>query len=88
VLIGTAASQPGVTHMTRADAAGFPRDYRELFADAYVAELEAFAAACLGEGPPGPTLEDDRRAVAIGVAARASAVAGRPLEVGPDWPWP
>ena len=40
-----------------------------------------------GEGPPGPGLEDDRRAVAIGVAARASAVAGSPLEVGPDWPW-
>ena len=74
--------------MTRADAAGFPQDYRELFADAYVAELAAFVAACRGEGPPGPTLEDDRRAVAIGVAARASAVAGRPLEVGPDWPWP
>ncbi len=88
VLIGNAGSRPGVTLMTRADAAGFPQDYRELFADAYAAELAAFVAACRGEGPPGPSLEDDRRAVAIGVAARASAVAGRPLEVGPDWPWP
>ncbi len=87
VFVGNAASRPSVTLMTRADGATFPQDYRELFADAYAAELAAFAAACTGDGPPGPGLEDDRRAVAIGVAARASAVAGRPLEVGPDWPW-
>jgi predicted dehydrogenase len=84
VLVGNPVS----TLMTRADAEGFPQDYRELFTDAYVAELAAFVAACRGDGPPGPSLEDDRRAVAIGVAARASAVAGTPLEVGPDWPWP
>ena len=88
VLIGNAGSRSGVTLMTRADAVGFPQDYRELFTGAYVAELAAFVAACRGEGPAGPSVEDDRRAVAIGVAARASAVAGRPLEVGPDWPWP
>jgi len=88
VFIGNAGSRPGVTVMQRSDGTTFPQDYRELFADAYVAELAAFVAACAGEGPPGPTLEDDRRAVAVGVAARASAVAARPLEVGPDWPWP
>jgi scyllo-inositol 2-dehydrogenase (NAD+) len=88
VLIGNAGSRPGVTLMTRADSEGFPQDYRELFADAYVAELAAFVARCRGEGPPGPSLDDDRRAVAVGVAARAGAVAGRSLEVGPDWPWP
>ena len=88
VLIGNATSRSGVTLMTGADREGFPQDYRELFAPAYAAELAAFAAACRGEGPRGPDLEDDRRAVAVGVAARASAVAGRPLEVGPDWPWP
>jgi predicted dehydrogenase len=87
LFIGNAASRPGVTLMSRADGTTFPQDYRELFTDAYAAELAAFVAACAGEGPPGPTLIDDRRAVAIGVAARASAVAGRPLEVGPDWPW-
>jgi predicted dehydrogenase len=87
VLIGNASSRAGVTVMTRRDAVGFPQDYRELFADAYAAELAAFVAACAGEGPRGPGLEDDRRAVAIGVAARASAVAGNPLDVGPDWPW-
>ena len=74
--------------MTGAGREGFPQDYRELFTDAYADELAAFAAACRGEGPRGPDLEEDRRAVAVGVAARASAVAGRPLEVGPDWPWP
>jgi myo-inositol 2-dehydrogenase / D-chiro-inositol 1-dehydrogenase len=87
VFVGNASSRDGVSLMTRDDGRSFPQDYRELFADAYVAELHAFVAACAGEGPRGPGLEDDRRAVAVGVAARASAVAGRPLEVGPDWPW-
>jgi scyllo-inositol 2-dehydrogenase (NAD+) len=72
----------------RADAPRFPADYRERFTDAYVAELAAFVAACNGERGVGPTLEDDRRAVGTGIAARASAVAGRPLAVGTDWPWP
>jgi predicted dehydrogenase len=88
VLIGNGGSRDGVTLMTRGAAVGFPQDYRELFTDAYVAELTTFVAACRGEALPGPTLEDDRRALETGVAARASAVAGRPLEVGPDWPWP
>ena len=87
VFIGNAASRDGVTLMSRADGASFPEDYRELFADAYAAELAAFVAACTADGPPGPDLEDDRRAVAIGVAARASAVSGQLLEVGFDWPW-
>jgi myo-inositol 2-dehydrogenase/D-chiro-inositol 1-dehydrogenase len=87
VFVGNASSRDGVSVMTRGDGRSFPQDYRELFADAYVAELAAFVAACAGEGPCGPGLEDDRRVVAVGVAARASAVAGRPLEVGPDWPW-
>jgi predicted dehydrogenase len=87
IFVGNAASRDGVHGMTGADGDGFPQDYRELFAGAYVAELAAFVDACTGDGPCGPGLEDDRRAVAAGVAARASAVAGRPLEVGPDWPW-
>jgi scyllo-inositol 2-dehydrogenase (NAD+) len=73
---------------TRADAEGFPQDYRELFADAYLAELEAFVEACAGGAPSGAGREDDRRAVAVGIAARASAVAGEPRAVGPDWGWP
>jgi myo-inositol 2-dehydrogenase/D-chiro-inositol 1-dehydrogenase len=87
VFIGNAASGAGVTVMRREDGATFPQDYRELFADAYAAELAAFVAACAGDGPAGPGLSEDSRAVAVGVAARASAVLGRPLEVGPDWPW-
>jgi predicted dehydrogenase len=81
------APAPGAVS-TRAHAAGFPQDYRELFADAYIAELEAFAATVAGAAPAGAGLDDDRRAVAVGVAARASAVAGAPLAVGTDWPWP
>jgi myo-inositol 2-dehydrogenase / D-chiro-inositol 1-dehydrogenase len=87
VFIGNASSRAGVTVMRRAAGAAFPQDYRELFADAYAAELAAFVAACTDEGPAGPGLSEDRRAVTVGVAARASAVLGRPLEVGPDWPW-
>jgi predicted dehydrogenase len=87
VLIGNAASRYGVSVVRRRDAPSFPQDYRERFADAYRAELEAFLAACRG-GERGPSLDEDRRAVAIGVAARASALAGQPLAVGPDWPWP
>ena len=72
----------------RSDAVRFPPDYRARFADAYVAELTAFVAACTGAGPAGPTLDDDLRAVTTGIAARASAVGGQPLAVGTDWPWP
>ena len=74
--------------LARQDRDRFPADYRARFADAYRAELEAFVRACAGNGTGGPTLDDDRRAVAVGVSARASAVAGRPLTVGTDWPWP
>jgi myo-inositol 2-dehydrogenase / D-chiro-inositol 1-dehydrogenase len=73
---------------TRDHAVSFPQDYRELFRDAYAAELSRFVDACRGEAPPGPGLAEDRRAVAVGVAARASAVAGEPRTVGRDWPWP
>jgi len=85
IFVGEPAPAAIATHT---HAAGFPQDYRELFADAYVAELEAFVAAVAGAPPAGAGLDDDRRAVAVGVAARASAVAGRPLAVGTDWPWP
>lgn len=79
----------GLGLLTARDRALFPRDYRERFADAYRDELAAFVEACRGEGPlRGAGLDEDRRAVEIGIAARASAVAGEPLEVGPDWPWP
>jgi predicted dehydrogenase len=89
ILIGNAASRDGVVVLTATDKPAFTQDYRERFADAYRAELAAFVAACVGDAPrASPGLADDRRAVAIGITARASAVAGEPLEVGPDWPWP
>ncbi len=88
VLVGNATGRAGVITLTARDRPAFPLDYRERFADAYQAELTAFVAACAGEGPAGPGLAEDRRAVTIGVAARASALEGAPLEVGKDWPWP
>ena len=87
VFLGTDVSGAGVSTVTGADAHGFPADYRELFAGAYVAELQAFVDACTGAGPRGPGLAEDRRAVATGIAARAAAVSGETLEVGRDWPW-
>ena len=86
VLVGWSASGT-VTVLSRGDRERFPQDFRERFGAAYRAELEAFVAACSGDGPPGPGLDGDRHAVAIGVAARASAVGGEPLAVGTDWPW-
>jgi predicted dehydrogenase len=74
--------------LTARDRPRFAQDYSELFAAAYRAELAAFVAACRGEPQGGAGLEEDRRAVEIGIAARASAVAGEPREVGVDWAWP
>ena len=88
ILVGNAASRDGVTVLTANDRHAFPLDYRERFPDAYRDELAAFVRACSGEIEPEPGLADDRRAVAIGVAARASAERGSPLAVGTDWPWP
>ena len=74
--------------LTASDRSRFPQDFRERFADAYRDELAAFVGACRGGELRGAGLEEDRRAVQIGLAARASAVAGEPRPVGPDWPWP
>jgi scyllo-inositol 2-dehydrogenase (NAD+) len=74
--------------LTASDRSRFPQDFRERFADAYRAELEAFLEACGGGERRGAGLTEDRRAVEIGIAARSSAVAGEPRAVGPDWPWP
>jgi predicted dehydrogenase len=73
--------------LTARDRSRFAQDYRELFADAYRDELAAFVDACRGGERRGAGLEEDRRAVEIGIAARASAVAGEPRTVGHDWPW-
>jgi len=78
----------GAGLLTARDRSRFPQDYRERFADAYRAELAAFVDACRGGPARGAGLEDDRRAVEIGIAARASAVAGEPRAVGRDWAWP
>ena len=87
VLLGNAASAPGVTVLGREDATRFPLDFAERFEASYRAELAAFAAACRGDDAGPASLDEDRKAVAIGIAARASALQQRPLEVGIDWPW-
>ena len=90
--------------MTVLDASSkdrFPRDYQARFRDAFRAEIADFVAVCAAAkhgdaasatGPSSSglaaTLDDDRLAVATGVAARASAVQERRLTVGEDWPWP
>ncbi len=87
VLVGGLDGGEGVVALTGRDRARFPQDFRDRFADAYRAELAAFVAACRGEPRQGAGLDEDRLAVEVGVAARASALAGKPLEVGLDWPW-
>ena len=74
--------------LTAAERGRFPQDFRERFADAYRDELAAFVETCRGGERRGAGPAEDRRAVEIGIAARASAVAGEPRAVGPDWPWP
>jgi len=87
VVTEAAAAAGGVTVFDAGSAEAFPADCRDRFADAYRAQLHDFAAACRGLETPNATLEDDRWAVATAVAARASAVQARPLEVGADWEW-
>ena len=75
------------TGMTFSDAAGRSvetvRGDQELFADAYTAELAAFAAA-VRTGTPAPvTGEDARAALAIALAAADSVRAGRPVRIDP-----
>jgi myo-inositol 2-dehydrogenase/D-chiro-inositol 1-dehydrogenase len=91
IVAGGGIGGSGVAVLNAGERERFPAGYAERFRDGYRVELDAFIAACRGvdTGDAEPAgLEDDRRVVEIGVAARASAVAGRPLETGVDWPWP
>jgi len=80
---GVASLEP--VDATRSGAA--PQNFTERFAVALRGELEAFCDRCAGVPAEGADLLDDRRALAIGVAARASANRREPLAVGPDWEW-
>ena len=77
----------GVTVLSMGSEAVFAADCREFFAEAYLRQMDDFAAACRGRDATNATLEDDRWAVATAVAARAAATREGPLAVGPDWPW-
>jgi myo-inositol 2-dehydrogenase/D-chiro-inositol 1-dehydrogenase len=65
----------------------FPGTFQERWETAYREELRQFARTCRGESAAGADLDDDRHAVATGVAARASVVSRERLAVGPDWEW-
>jgi scyllo-inositol 2-dehydrogenase (NAD+) len=102
IFVGNGAGGAGVTVLDAASGDRFPSDYQARFGDAFSAEMADFVGICAaalsgvavriavaGDGPSraAATLDDDRMAVETGVAARASAVAERPLSVGRDWPW-
>jgi len=55
--------------------------WRDLFRDAYLAEMEHFVECALEGKPPRVTGEDGLQAVAVVVAANASMRFGRPVEV-------
>lgn len=68
------------------DAAGLhraplPDFFIDRYADAYVRELEAFAAACVGDGPASVTGWDGRQAVVAAAAADRARREGRPVRV-------
>jgi predicted dehydrogenase len=58
-----------------------PHDHVSRHADAYVAELEQFARAVLGQRLPEPTGDDGAAALAIVEAARASLAEGRAVRL-------
>jgi myo-inositol 2-dehydrogenase/D-chiro-inositol 1-dehydrogenase len=103
IFVGNGAGGSGVTVLDARNSHDFPGDYQVRFRDSYRAELAHFISACAAGATgadPGAdeaaatdstvtaaTLQDDRMAVEIGVAARASAVSDRPLSVGEDYPW-
>jgi predicted dehydrogenase len=57
------------------------RDFLERFADAYRAELEAFAAAIAGERAPLAGAEDALAATRLALAAREACRSGRPVRL-------
>jgi scyllo-inositol 2-dehydrogenase (NAD+) len=96
IFVSNGAEGTGVTILDADSRDRFPTDFQARFRDAFRAEIAHFvdtcAAALGGAAADGSlvaaaTLDDDRRAVETGVAARASAVQERPLAVGEDWPW-
>jgi len=80
-------SRGQITVTTRREAGAFPSGFAQRWETAYRRVLDDFVEACLGRPSAGASIADDRTAVATVVAARASAVAAEPLDVGPDWAW-
>jgi myo-inositol 2-dehydrogenase / D-chiro-inositol 1-dehydrogenase len=74
------------TTVSRADAAGFTRDpaqhfFLERYAEAYRAELDAFARCVIDGRDPSPNGDDGLRALILADAANESARTGRTVEI-------
>jgi myo-inositol 2-dehydrogenase/D-chiro-inositol 1-dehydrogenase len=69
---------PGLAAVDRMD------DFRELFQDAYLLELEDFAAAIRDDRPPSVTGEDGLAAFVLAQACERSRREGRTIQVGDD----
>lgn len=86
VLFVGEVARPGLTRVSldgRVEARAV-KSWRNLFQDAYLAEIEDFVACVLEDKPPRVTGEDGLKAVAAVVAANASMRLGRPVEVEPS----
>ena len=82
LFIGSIA-QPGVTKVTLDGtiAGRTVRSWRDLFKDAYLAEMEHFVQCVLQDKPPRVTGQDGLNAVDAVVAANQSMRTGRPVEI-------
>jgi myo-inositol 2-dehydrogenase / D-chiro-inositol 1-dehydrogenase len=77
------------TTIVRADGSGFASDpaqnfFLERYAEAYRAELEAFADCVINGGQPSPNGEDGLRALILADAATESARTGQVVEITAD----
>lgn len=58
------------------------RSWRDRFKDAYVAEMEHFVEAVIGDNQPAVTGEDGMKAVEVVIAANKSIQTGQPVKLG------
>ena len=85
VLFLGSVAQPGATKVTLDGtvAGRAVKSWRNLFKDAYLAEISHFVECVLEDRPPRVTGQDGLRAVAAVVAANESMRLGRPVELEP-----
>ena len=85
VLVGHIAEQAATKVMVDGTVVGRAvRSWRNLFKDAYLAEMEHFIRSIERGEEPAATGQDGLRAVEMVVATNASLCTGRPVEMGKD----